>query len=370
MFAAVLFAALLQDPVPSVPPVPAPAPQTEPPAPPKPDGNDPKDEDAADKAFRAEITTERMPFEPVLVTPKRVATADVAEQRKVVAADSTVVGVVVGGEARAYPIDLVGSSESLNDTLGGTPLLVTWCVRCQAAIVYSRKVGEQVLTFGSQRALYRGSALLYDVETGSLWSQPMGRAGCGPLRERELAPLTSSLTTWASWRAEHPDTTVLIGPAARRFQRSSFYVWDPKATLKLGIVVRVGAAAKLYPAARAENEIALFVDDVAGEPVVVVFSPERQLLAAYRRGVQGKSLDFEVEAPADGPLLLKEKGGERRWRADTGQAVAPAEPAAKVPPLERLVAHPLTRARFADFFPKGVVYSEDATPPPEAPRKE
>jgi hypothetical protein len=37
-----------------------------------------------------------------------------------------VIGVVVDGEARAYPIDLLSQHEIVNDTIGGHPIAVTW----------------------------------------------------------------------------------------------------------------------------------------------------------------------------------------------------------------------------------------------------
>ncbi len=40
--------------------------------------------------------------------------------------DDLVMGVSLGGEARAYPIRVLRSREMVNDELGGAPILVTW----------------------------------------------------------------------------------------------------------------------------------------------------------------------------------------------------------------------------------------------------
>jgi hypothetical protein len=40
--------------------------------------------------------------------------------------DELVMGVAIGGEAKAYPISLLNGREMVNDQLGGTPILVTW----------------------------------------------------------------------------------------------------------------------------------------------------------------------------------------------------------------------------------------------------
>jgi hypothetical protein len=37
-----------------------------------------------------------------------------------------VMGVEIGGEAKAYPVGPLNSREMVNDEVGGTPILVTW----------------------------------------------------------------------------------------------------------------------------------------------------------------------------------------------------------------------------------------------------
>jgi hypothetical protein len=50
----------------------------------------------------------------------------------------------------------------------------------------------------------------YDHETNSNWSQPWGRAISGQLKGTVLFLLPSQLTTWGSWKAEHPETLAMI----------------------------------------------------------------------------------------------------------------------------------------------------------------
>ena len=40
--------------------------------------------------------------------------------------DELVMGLVIDGEAKAYPITVLRSREMVNDELGGLPILVTW----------------------------------------------------------------------------------------------------------------------------------------------------------------------------------------------------------------------------------------------------
>ena len=58
---------------------------------------------------------------PVLTNPELIAADAIA-----LANDESVIGVVVGGEARAYPISIMGSHELVNDTCGGVPIAAAW----------------------------------------------------------------------------------------------------------------------------------------------------------------------------------------------------------------------------------------------------
>lgn len=64
------------------------------------------------------------PF-PAIENPPIIAGVDVVDQ---VVAKELVLGVVVNGEARAYPINMLTgpSREVINDTLGGRDIAATW----------------------------------------------------------------------------------------------------------------------------------------------------------------------------------------------------------------------------------------------------
>jgi hypothetical protein len=64
--------------------------------------------------------------------------------------DERVIGLVINGEARAYPINILSSHEIVNDIVGGEPVAVTWCPLCFSAIVFSRELEglDRPLQFG------------------------------------------------------------------------------------------------------------------------------------------------------------------------------------------------------------------------------
>ncbi len=123
--------------------------------------------------------------------------------------DESVVGVVRGKEARAYPIAILVWHELVNDELGGDPILVSFCPLCGTALVFDRRLQGHARKFGVSGLLYQSDLLMYDRETESLWSQIGANAVIGTLAGQRLELLRSRIMTWKAWREAHPETTVL-----------------------------------------------------------------------------------------------------------------------------------------------------------------
>ncbi len=75
--------------------------------------------------------------------------------------------------------------------------------------MYDREVQGRTLTFGVSGALYRNSLIMFDRETRTLWSHLLGAAVDGPLEGTRLRFVSASLTTWAAWLRDHPETLAL-----------------------------------------------------------------------------------------------------------------------------------------------------------------
>ncbi len=80
----------------------------------------------AQQSTRPEFQPRRVvqPFPPITAAPA-IPADEVFDQ---VADEELVLGVVVGGQARAYPINMLTgpSREIINDTLGGKAIAATW----------------------------------------------------------------------------------------------------------------------------------------------------------------------------------------------------------------------------------------------------
>ena len=144
---------------------------------------------------------------PPLDQPKTVP----ATEAKFMGDKNVVFGVVVNGEARAYPTRILAWHEMALDTLGGVKLAVVYCTLCGTVIPYETDVSGRSFTLGTSGLLYRSNKLMFDFETKSLWSTLEGRPVVGPLAGADIVlkyrPVVT--TTWKEWRTAHPGTTVL-----------------------------------------------------------------------------------------------------------------------------------------------------------------
>ncbi len=129
--------------------------------------------------------------------------------------DDVVFGVEVNGEYRAYPRRIMEVREMVNDTLGGRDLGIPYCTLCGAAQAYF----TDQLPEGIERPVLRTSGLLirsnkvmYDITTHSVFDTFLGHAVTGPLAEKNVTLEQATVITsdWGTWKAAHPETTVLI----------------------------------------------------------------------------------------------------------------------------------------------------------------
>lgn len=179
---------------------------------------------SVDKRFRdffpEDLTQMRIRFEevvwggvlvdgiPSLDNPEMIA----AEDADYLRGQDLVFGVSINGDARAYPLRILGWHEMFNDVVGGVPVALAYCTLCGAGILFETKVeGQEPLVFGSSGLLYRSNKLMYDRQTRSLWNQFTGEAVAGPMMDAgvslKMRPVT--IASWADWRAANPATRVL-----------------------------------------------------------------------------------------------------------------------------------------------------------------
>lgn len=120
-----------------------------------------------------------------------------------------VIGVIIDGQARAYPVAIMERHEIVNDQIGSEAIAVTYCPLCDSAAAFLRAADGQTLRFSVSGYLLNSNLVMYDRLTESLWSQLDGTSVSGPLAGRKLNSVPVQLTTWSDWNDRHPKSHVL-----------------------------------------------------------------------------------------------------------------------------------------------------------------
>jgi Protein of unknown function (DUF3179) len=252
-----------------------------------------------------------------------------------------VLAVEIGGDARAYPLQIMTWHEIVNDEIGGMPVSVTYCPLCNTGIAFERPtIDGQLLDFGTSGKLYNANLVMYDRQTGSFWAQATGQAIVGKLTSEQLEFVPARIVSFADWRAEHPDGLVLSRDTGveRPYGENPYegldtserpFLFDgevderlPATSRVLGIARAGDVVAFPYEAvsADAEGGWAVVTERVAGEPIAVFWTAGTSsaldtqrivsgrdvgAIAAYRPEVDDRPLAFEV---GPGGIVDRETG--------------------------------------------------------------
>ncbi len=134
---------------------------------------------------------------------------DVVDNLELLPGREPVVALEINGDARAYPIRAMVWHEIVNDTVGGTPVTVTYCPLCNSAATYERTINGVETTFGTSGRRFESALVMYDRATETLWTHYNGQAVIGVLTGIQLAEHSSPLLAWDQFRSTYPTGKVL-----------------------------------------------------------------------------------------------------------------------------------------------------------------
>lgn len=226
-----------------------------------------------------------------------------------------VIGLTIGGETIAIPLNILWWHEIVNLDVGGRPLAVTHCPLTGSSLAFDRAPlnGAEL---GVSGLLFLNNLIMYDRRTDeSLWPQMARSARCGPGDGTDLTMVPILEMTWAGWRALHPDTRVVSSNTGfpRNYQLypyGNYAVIDNPALLfpvplddrrrppkerVLGIPGAGTAGIAIPFGTLAQQGTVAAVSLQAGSiPVVVFWSGDAQAAMAFRPEAGGSALTFEV----------------------------------------------------------------------------
>lgn len=312
---------------------------------------------AADAEFSTDFSKHTVPYSEILSggPPKdgipaisAPALIGVQEANTWLKPVEPVIFIQVGDEARAYPLQILMWHEIVNDTVGGLPLVITFCPLCNTAIAYERTFQGQVLDFGTTGRLRYSNLIMFDRQTETWWQQATGEAIAGEFAGSQLTFYPAIIVSWQEFMTNHPDGLVLSRQTgySRSYGQNPYTGYDdinnppflydgPETPGTLPPVARVltvdlNGEAVAYP--YEVLKVTRVINDVIDQQPVAVFwtggtasaldtgsiadGRDVGAAAAYSRILNGSELSFKV---VDDRILDQQTGSE--WNV-LGQAVA------------------------------------------------
>lgn len=253
----------------------------------------------------------------------------------------TVVGVFVGGQARAYPWWIMSNYHVVNDVVGTIPLLVTLCEACSASAAFDARVEgfTAPLDFSSANVgVGFGTFQISDSATGSVWHPFLGISRMGRLKGTRLRRLESKVTTWENWRALYPKTDVVFASDRMRSREHGMLgSWEMGEPALVGVLATVAnlkdkrlptnavvygligsvdpgslgtpkAKGRAYPLESLRAPGQVIKDNFEGADVAIVRT-SRFGVRAYKTELLGQKLDLNVVS--ENPVILKDQTGRQ-----------------------------------------------------------
>lgn len=268
--------------------------------------------------------------------------------------DDLVLGVEMGGDARAYPLSILERHTVANDTIDRIPVALAYCAPCGSAVLYRMDTPKGILTLAASEKLRDGEPLLVDRQTGTLWKPLTGTPVEGPLAGSgiQLQPLPVVLTTWSHWFQSHLESRTLAQETAP--QGAAAQPSEPAGPWVYGVTD--GGVTKAYPV-ELVAKLGVIDDEIGGRPIVVVSEPgadpKNRTVRVYDRGDRvftrsGRSFL--------GASFVNDQGG-RAWKI--GEEALAATDGQKRPRLPGKLA---VQAGWMAAYPGSVVYVEPKAP--------
>jgi hypothetical protein len=217
-----------------------------------------------------------------------------------------VIGVVVNGEAKAYPIQLIGYHHQVMDTVGNEPIIITNCTVCRTGRAYSTMVNGRHESFRLV-GMDHFNAVFEDETTKTWWQQANGQAIAGPLKGSALKEIPSRQLTIDSWMRQYPNSMVM-GPDPlydERYFRLEDY---DRGTMQSSLVKRdykswqpkswvVGVKNEFSSVAYDWNDLVkkrVIQDSLQALPILLAIDTDTTSFHVYDRRINGLVLQFNT----------------------------------------------------------------------------
>jgi hypothetical protein len=225
--------------------------------------------------------------------PKNLIMVNATENK--VDSGRLVLGVVVNEQAKAYPIQFLGYHHQVQDTIGGKPVLITYCTVCRSGRVF-----EPVINGKHEKFRLVGmdhfNAMFEDASTGSWWRQVNGQAIKGTLKGYQLPEIFSTQASLSEWLKLNPHSLVMqadpeflnsydstmrfeSGESRNKLTGTDSVSWGSKSWI---VGVKAGKTTKAYDWNELKSK-KIIHDQIESFPVLIVLSPDGKSFFAFER---------------------------------------------------------------------------------------
>ena len=249
------------------------------------------------------VFTFMMEADKMFLQPTHTYFYKIAENK--IPIDKLVIGVSENGIDKAYPIQLIGYHHQVRDSIGQTPIMVTYCTVCRTGRVYSPMVNGKLENFRLV-GMDHFNAMFEDATTKSWWRQANGECIAGPLKGYKLKEINSEQLSLKAWFRKHPNAEVLQpdenfaatlakmdsydkGKSKSNLTKRDTASWQFKSWV-LGI--DIGESAKTYDWNYLEKN-KIIQDSLPSLPILILLENDSASFHAYNRTVNNMSLQFQ-----------------------------------------------------------------------------
>ena len=235
----------------------------------------------------------QMSADHMFIAPKSVVM--LPADRSKVDMKRLVVGVDIDGQARAFPVEFIGYHHQVRDTVGGQPVMVSYCTVCRTGRVFSPVVDGHPEAFRLV-GMDHFNAMFEDKTTGSWWRQANGEAIAGPAKGKFLTEIPSHQVTLAEWLALHPKSLIMqpdsalateysksfdyeTGKSRKTLTGTDTVSWHDKAWV---VGITVNGQSKAYDWNRLKRE-RVVNDALGGKPIVLALASDTTSFFAFVR---------------------------------------------------------------------------------------
>ena len=258
------------------------------------------------------MAADHMFYQPEKLLMVKAATSKVDTGR-------LVLGIENNGEAKAYPIQFLGYHHQVQDTVGGKPVIVTYCTVCRTGRVFEPVVNGKKEKFRLV-GMDHFNAMFEDATTKSWWRQVNGEAITGKLKGHQLPEVFSTQTSLSSWLQLYPASLIMqadpkfiksydsttkfeTGASRSKLTGTDSLSWKDKSWV---IGVKIGNERKAYDWNQLKKE-RIIHDKIGNTPLLLVVSRDNNSFFAFERPAENAKFSL-----ANDTLIYENK----RFRID------------------------------------------------------